>query len=593
MPSSPPPRAPTLARSLRKLIPYFTGSTKRLLALAALGPAMALLGALEPLAVKSIFDRLLGSQSPASSLLEPLAMLGGLLLFRELAAVTLDRLVWKVRLGANFRLLSAAVERLHSLPLAYHRENGVGATMSRVERGINGLMGAFSEVIVQFVPSLVYLVLSVVVMLKLDFRLALAMLVLAPLPAVIGAMASREQVTRERSLLTRWTRIFSRFNEVLSGIVVVKSFVMEEREKRRFLRGVEEANAIVLGGVHTDSRTGALKNVVIALARLSALGLGGYLTLAGEIGVGTLVAFVGYVGTLFHPIQSLTGAYQTMRRASVSLDTLSTILEAEDSLGDAPHAVEVTRLEGHVEFRNVSFGYRPGQLVLDGIDLAARPGEMVALVGPSGGGKSTLMALLQRLYDPMEGAVLVDGRDLRDLKQRSLRGQIGVVLQEGMLFSDSIRDNIAFGSPEATTEQIEAAARAANAHDFIQRLPHGYDTKVGERGSKLSGGERQRIAIARALLKDAPILILDEATSALDAESEALVQEALARLTRGRTTFVIAHRLSTVVAATRIHVLKDGAIAESGTHRELLAARGYYSELVRSQTSGLSLERAA
>ncbi len=593
MPSSPSPRAPSLARNLLKVAPYFTGSTKRLLALAALGPFLALLGALEPLAVKAIFDRLPGSKSVGLSLLEPLVLLGILFVSRELAAVTLDRLVWKVRLGANFRLLSAAVERLHSLPLAYHRENGVGATMSRVERGINGLMGAFSEVIVQFVPSLVYLVLSVVVMLKLDFRLALAMLVLAPLPAVIGAIASREQVTRERSLLNRWTRIFSRFNEVLSGIVVVKSFVMEEREKRRFLHGVEEANSIVLGGVHTDSRTGALKNVVISAARLTALGLGGYLTLTGEIGVGTLVAFVGYVGTLFHPIQSLTGTYQTMRRASVALDTLNTILDAEDSLGDAPHAVEVSKVEGHVEFRGVSFGYRRGQRVLDNIDLAARPGEMVALVGPSGGGKSTLMALLQRLYDPTAGSILVDGRELRDLKQRSLREQIGVVLQEGMLFSDSIRDNIAFGSPEATQEQIEAAARAANAHDFIMRLPHGYDTKVGERGSKLSGGERQRIAIARALLKDAPILILDEATSALDPESEALVQEALGRLTHGRTTFVIAHRLSTVVAATRIHVLKDGVIAESGTHRELLAARGYYSELVRSQTSGLVFEQAA
>jgi ATP-binding cassette subfamily B protein len=592
MPESSPLRGLSLVRSLRKLAPHFSGSTRALLALAALGPIMAIFGALEPLAVKAIFDRLPGHRSVAI-LLAPLAALGGLLLLREVAAVTLDRLVWKVRLRANFRLLSEAVERLHSLPLAYHRENGVGATMSRLERGINGLMFAFAEVVVQFVPSLVYLTLAVFVMVRLDFRLALAMLVLAPLPAVIGAVASREQVTRERSLLNRWTRIFSRFNEVLSGIVVVKSFVMEEREKRRFLRGVEEANAIVLGGVHTDSRTGALKNVVIALARLSALGLGGYLALEGQISVGTLVAFVGYVGGLFGPIQSLTGSYQTMRRAGVSLETLGTILEAEDSLGDAPHAVEAAKLEGHVEFRGVTFGYRTGQPVVEDIDLVARPGEMVALVGPSGGGKSTLMALLQRLYDPTAGSILVDGCDLRDLKQRSVRGQIGVVLQEGMLFSDSIRDNIAFGNPDATDEQIEAAARAANAHDFIVRLPHGYDTKVGERGSKLSGGERQRIAIARALLKDAPILILDEATSALDPESEASVQEALARLTRGRTTFVIAHRLSTVVAATRIHVLKGGAITESGTHQELLAARGYYSDLVRTQTTGLFLDRAA
>jgi ATP-binding cassette subfamily B protein len=280
--------------------------------------------------------------------------------------------------------------------------------------------------------------------------------------------------------------------------------------------------------------------------------------------------------------------YQTLQRAGVALASIAGILNAPDALGDAPHAVDPGRLRGEVEFRDVSFAYQAERPVLRRINLRVMPGEVVALVGASGAGKSTLMALLQRLYDPTSGAVLVDRQDLRDLKQLAVRAQMGVVLQEGTLFSDSIRDNIAFGRPGASQAEIEAAARAAHAHDFILGLPEGYDTQVGERGAKLSGGERQRIAIARALLKDAPILILDEATSALDAESEEKVQLAIAELTRDRTTFVIAHRLSTVVSADRIAVFKDGEILELGTHPELLQKSGYYAELVRKQLGGFA-----
>jgi ATP-binding cassette subfamily B protein len=240
-----------------------------------------------------------------------------------------------------------------------------------------------------------------------------------------------------------------------------------------------------------------------------------------------------------------------------------------------------------VTFDDVWFDYRAGSPTLKGVTLHAEPGETIALVGASGSGKSTLMALLQRLYDPTRGRVLVDGRDVRGLKQRSLRAQIGVVLQDGILFSDTVGDNIAFGRPGATAHDIEAAARAANAHDFIARLPEGYESPVGERGCKLSGGERQRVAIARALLKDAPILVLDEATSALDAETEEKVHEALARLRQGRTTFVIAHRLSTVTSADRIVVLHDGRIVETGTHAELVAARGRYASMFAKSTRGM------
>jgi ATP-binding cassette subfamily B protein len=447
-------------------------------------------------------------------------------------------------------------------------------------------MTVFSDIVVNLVPSLVYLALSATVMLSLDWRLSLAVLAIAPFPAFIGAIASREQVTREHALMRRWTKIFARFHEVLSGMIVVKSFVREDEEKRRFLAEVAEANAIVVRGVDTDARTTTLKNMVMIAARMLALGLGGVLVVTRQISVGTLIAFVGYLGGLFQPVQHLTGMYQTLRRASASLEAVGSILEAHDALGDAPHASDVGALDGDVEFRNVAFEYRPGVSVLRDINLRARRGQLIALVGPSGAGKTTLMALLQRLYDPTSGAVLLDGRDLRDFKQRSVRGQIGVVLQEGTLFSDTIRDNIAFGRPGASDEEVVAAAKAAHAHDFITALPEGYLTTVGEGGCKLSGGERQRIAIARALLKNAPILILDEATSALDAEGEEKVQQALSQLARGRTTFVIAHRLSTVIAADAIVVFRDGRVSEVGKHEQLMRSEGYYASLVRKQIKG-------
>jgi ATP-binding cassette subfamily B protein len=583
---------PTRLGGQLRLILSHIGDRRPMLVVALLGTCAAGLGALEPLALKRLFDTFVvgGGLTRAFA---PLAVLVALLAIRELVTSWLDRAFWRTRLNINFALLHATVDRLHALPLSYHRDQSVGATMTKIERGISGAMSAFGEVMLQLLPSLIYLSVSLVVMLSIDVRLSIAVLAFAPLPALLGILASKEQMGREQQLLQRWTRIFARLNEVLSGMLVVKSFVMEEQEKRRFLGGVAEANQLVLRGVSRDANYNALKNGAATLARLVALSVGGALVMRREISLGTLLAFVSYLGGLFQPLTALTGMYQTLRRASVALGSVTDILGAQDLLGDAPHARDAGRLRGEVEFRDVSFGYRADRPVLRNVDLRVSPGEVVALVGASGAGKSTLMTLLQRLYEPTSGSIWLDGHELRDLKQRSVRSQIGVVLQEGMLFSDSIRDNIAFGRPGASQLEIETAARAAHAHDFICSLPEGYDTQIGERGAKLSGGERQRLAIARALLKDAPILVLDEATSALDADSEDKVQQALAELTRGRTTFVIAHRLSTVVSADRIVVFKDGAIQELGTHAELVHKSGYYAELVRKQLSGFKLPGTA
>jgi ATP-binding cassette subfamily B protein len=425
-------------------------------------------------------------------------------------------------------------------------------------------------------------------MLRLDVRLALAVVAFAPMPALIARFAAPLQQRRERALLERWVRIYSRFNEVLSGIVTVKSFAMEDAEKRRFLGEVSSANEVVVRGVGVDSGVGAAQNLVQIAARVAALALGGTLVLRGELTVGTLVAFLGYVGGLFGPVLGLSGVYKTLRTARVSVEEVYGILDAQDHLGDAPDAKEVLGLRGDVAWEDVSFSWTPGgRRLLDGVSLSVRAGERVAVVGPSGSGKSTLVSLVQRFYDPTDGVVRVDGIDVRRLKQISLRKQVGVVFQDSLLFNESVLANIAYGRPGATRAQIEAAARAANAHDFIVRLPDGYDTVVGERGSRLSVGERQRVSIARTLLKDPAVLILDEPTSALDAESEALVQAALDRVTAGRTTLVIAHRLSTVVNADRIVVLKDGRIVEEGRHGQLVRAGGYYSTLVRRQAAGL------
>lgn len=508
----------------------------------------------------------------------------------ELAQVWLGRQLetrsWRVRLDLDFALRQRVTARLHQLPLTFHQQQTVGGMVSSVNASINGFVSAVGELAFKTLPAIAYLALALAALLQLDWRLALAVCAFAPLPALIGLRAAGEQTRRDRALLAHWTATFGRWTEVLTGIRTVKGFAMERAEEQRFLGAVAEGNARVTRGARRDAQTAALQGLAAAGARLSVAAIGAWLVLRGHGTVGALVAALQYVGGLFGPIQGLTNVYSTVRRAGVSLEAVTAILDAPDPLADAPHACDLAVTRGEVRLEDVRFDYGDGRPVLRGITLTVAPGETVALVGPSGCGKTTLVSMLERLHAPTAGCILIDGTDIRECTHRSLRRQVGTVMQDVHLFNDTVLANITYGTPGATREQAEAAARAANAHEFIARLAQGYDTVVGERGAGLSGGQKQRIAIARALLKNPPILILDEATSALDNESEALVQAALTHLTRGRTTLVVAHRLSTIVDADRIVVLREGRIDAIGTHAQLLAQGGYYARLFARHARG-------
>ncbi len=476
-------------------------------------------------------------------------------------------------------LRNTLFRHLQRLSLGYYERNRAGVIISRLTNDVEALDQLVTDGVTTLIQSTLFLFGTSIILFFLDWRLALATLTVMPLMFIATAIFRVRSARAYRAVRERLGLVTATLAEDISGMRVVQAFRREQANQRNFQEvnaHYREANqqTVVLNGLYFP-----FVDFLSALATAIVIGYGGYLVFGGSLTVGTLLAFVLYLSNFFDPVQQLSQLYNTFLAAVAALDKIMDVMDEEPEVRDKPDARELDRIEGEVRFEDVRFGYATGPEVLHGIDLDVPAGTTVALVGHTGAGKSTIAKLLARFYDPIEGRITIDGIDLRDVSQASLRRQLGVVPQEGFLFAGTVRDNIAFGRPDADPADVAAAAKAVGAHEFILALEDGYETNLQERGTRLSLGQRQLVAFARALLANPRILILDEATSSVDIGTERRIESALRTLLADRTAFVIAHRLSTIRDADLIVVLEHGQVVEQGTHDELMARRGLYTSL--------------
>ena len=562
----------------RSLFRYAGRQRRSFLLIVGLTVAAAALAASQPWPMKLAVDHVLGrlplpaaaggifrgiGLEPTPLVLLAVAALGGLLLF-ALNSVVETFLVKRWTVAGRRMVYDLAEElfaRLQRRSLLFHARHPVGDAMSRVTEDSWCIYRALDALCFAPAQALLTMGLMIFLMSRLDGMLTLIVVVGAPFVVLASFLVGRPLRAAARLRREIESRSQSHLQQTLTGIPVVQAFGQEDRERIRFEEFADHAIRIQQYSTLLGSVNSLGAGLVAALGSGIILWVGAHRVLSGELSIGGILVFIVYLNSLQTQIKTLAGVHGTLRNAQAGADRVWEVLAAAPDLPEKPGAAAPAG-QGRVRFENVVFGYEEGgPSILRGVSLEVEPGQTIAIMGASGAGKTTLVNLIPRFLDPWQGRVLVDGTDVRGLSLASLRAQVAMVLQEPFLQAASVAENIAFGRPDATRAEIEAAARAANAHEFIQQLPQGYDTVIGERGATLSGGERQRLAIARALLKDAPILILDEPTSALDAETEASVLEALERLKAGRTTFLIAHRPSTVRMADRVVVLQEGIIA--------------------------------
>ena len=571
-------RAATARRLLGELRPY-----GRSLVMAF---ALVVVGALSqaggPWLIGRAIDRNILGNDP-TGLYGTMALLFGVYVTGTLATRGQIRQVGSVGQRVLASMRERIFERLQHLPLRYFDRHPVGDLMSRVTNDVDTLNQLLSQGITQLLGSLFSLIGIVVAMLILDWRLALVCFAIIPVMLLTNVFFARRARRAFRTTRETVGDVTAGLQEEIIGVREAQAFNRTAANIERFRERNAANRAANVQAVAITSAFAPAIDVLSTLATAVVIGYGGYLVLTGTLTVGLLTAFLIYVQQFFRPIQLASQVYTQGQAALAGAERIYNILDEEPEPPDPPVARKLGEIEGRIEFENVSFAYEPGRPVLHVVSFDVEPGQTVALVGPTGAGKTTIANLIPRFYEATAGRVRVDGFDVREVERRSLRRRIASVLQEPFLFSGTVAENIRYGRLNATQEEIEAAARAVSAHDFIAALPQGYDTRLGTGGGTLSGGQRQLVSFARAVLADPRILILDEATSNIDTRTEALIQEALGTLLRGRTSVVIAHRLSTIRNADMILVVESGRVVERGTHASLLSSGGLYADLYRRQ----------